>query len=161
MSVYDFEVLTGGGQRQKLDQFQGKVLLIVNTASRCGFTPQLKELQEIHEQYHSSGFAVLAFPCNQFGAQEPGSDEEIQHFCSLEYKATFPIFSKIRVNGEGEHGLFTYLKEQCPGIMGSKKIKWNFTKFLIGKDGQPVSRYAPATSPSKIESDIKRELGIS
>lgn len=153
MSVYEFKVLNNKGEEVSLDQYKGKVLLIVNTATGCGFTPQYKGLQELYDKYIEQGLEILDFPCNQFGHQAPGSDQEIHEFCTLKYNTTFPRFKKIDVNGDNESPLYTYLKEQKKGAMG-RNIKWNFTKFLINKEGVVVDRFGPATKPEKIESDI-------
>ena len=131
-------------------------MLIVNTASQCGFTPQYEGLEKLQQKFSSDEFSVLAFPCNQFGGQEPGSNEEIVEFCSINYSNTFPVFSKVEVNGNGAHPLFEFLTKEKKGLLGSEKIKWNFTKFLINKTGEPVARYAPSTTPEKIESDIEK-----
>jgi glutathione peroxidase len=139
-----------------LSDYQGKALLIVNTASQCGFTPQYEGLEKLQQKFSSDEFSVLAFPCNQFGGQEPGSNEEIVEFCSINYSNTFPVFSKVEVNGNGAHPLFEFLTKEKKGLLGSEKIKWNFTKFLINKTGEPVARYAPSTTPEKIESDIEK-----
>lgn len=156
-SIYDFSVATSSGE-QSLADYKGKAVLIVNTASRCGYTPQYKGLQAIYEKYNKDGFEVLAFPCNQFGEQEPGDDTEIKSFCDMNYSITFPIFKKVDVNGKAAHPLYNYLKQEAPGLLGLKDIKWNFTKFLIDKDGKVVKRYAPMTEPSQIEDDIKKLL---
>ena len=155
-SIYDFSCKDSSGAEVNLSDFRGKTLLIVNTASKCGFTPQYNGLQSLQEKYDSEKFSVLAFPCNQFGAQEPGADNEIQEFCSLNYKTTFPVFSKIEVNGENAHPLYKYLCSEKKGALGSKKIKWNFTKFLINERGEPVARYASTTTPDKISKDIDK-----
>ena len=139
-TVMDFSAALANGEDTALNQFSGKVLLIVNTASKCGFTPQYAGLESLHTTFGDRGFSVLAFPCNQFGAQEPGTETEIQSFCDLNYQTSFPLFSKIEVNGAASHPLFTHLKEQAPGVLGSKRIKWNFTKFLINKNGEVVKR---------------------
>ncbi len=157
-TVMDFSAALANGEDTALCQFSGKVLLIVNTASKCGFTPQYEGLESLHKRFGDQGFSVLAFPCNQFGAQEPGTEAEIQSFCDLNYQTSFPLFSKIEVNGAASHPLFTHLKEQAPGVLGSKRIKWNFTKFLINKDGEVVKRYAPSTKPEAIASDIEALL---
>lgn len=158
MNIYDIKVKNIKGEETSLDLYKNKVLLVVNTASKCGFTPQYKGLEEVYQKYKERGFEILAFPCNQFGGQEPGSSEEIQNFCDLSFKTTFPLFEKIEVNGSNEHELYHYLKSHCPGLLGSKKIKWNFTKFLVSKDGEPIKRYAPTTKPEDITSDIEKEL---
>ncbi|MDB5085907.1 MAG: glutathione peroxidase [Bacilli bacterium] len=154
MSIYKLSVETINGGTQLLAEYKGKVLLIVNTASRCGFTPQYKELQELYEQYRDKGFEVLAFPCNQFLQQEPGTDDEIQSFCEMTYGVTFPLFKKIDVNGKGAHPLFQFLAAQSRGILHSKQIKWNFTKFLVDRGGTVIKRFGPSTPPSKLSADI-------
>ena len=157
-TVYDFSAESIDGSQVQLADYKGKALLIVNTASKCGFTPQYKGLQALYEKYRDRGFEVLGFPCNQFQHQEPGSEEEIKNFCELNYGVGFPLFAKIDVNGENAHPLFSYLTEALPGLLGSKKIKWNFTKFLIDREGKPVKRFAPSTTPESIESDIEKLL---
>lgn len=142
-----------------MDQYKGKVLLIVNTASRCGFTPQYEGLEALHRKYKDRGLVVLGFPCNQFGAQEPGNDEEIRSFCSLNYDVSFPLFSKVEVNGDGALPLYKHLKEQAPGVLGTQMIKWNFTKFLVDREGNVAKRYAPQDKPEEIASDIEKMLG--
>ena len=137
------------------DSLRGHVTLVVNVASQCGFTPQYKQLQELHEAYESRGLRILAFPCNQFGGQEPGSDDQIQQFCKLTYDVSFPVLAKVQVNGPDSDPVFVHLKKQAPGLLGSEGIKWNFTKFLIDADGRVVERYAPTTSPSSIAKDIE------
>lgn len=156
-SIFEFEAPTLQGP-VKLDQYKGKVLLIVNTASRCGFTPQYEGLEALHRKYKDRNFEVLGFPCNQFGAQEPGNDEEIKKFCSLTYDVNFPLFSKVDVNGDGALPLFKHLKEQAPGVLGTQGIKWNFTKFLVDKDGRVIKRYAPQDKPEAIAKDIEKLL---
>ncbi|GAB4479704.1 MAG: glutathione peroxidase [Burkholderiaceae bacterium] len=158
-TVYDFSAKTIDGKSKKLADFKGKVLLIVNTASRCGFTPQYKGLEALHRRFAERGFAVLGFPCNQFGAQEPGPESEIAEFCETNYGVTFPMFAKVDVNGENAHPLFKYLTSAKPGLLGSEAIKWNFTKFLVGRDGKVIERYAPTTEPEKIAADIEKALG--
>lgn len=153
-TVMDFSAVLANGEPKNLSDYQGKVLLIVNTASKCGFTPQYTGLESLHQTYGERGFSVLAFPCNQFGGQEPGSEEEIQSFCDLNYQTSFPLFSKVEVNGAGSHPLYAHLKEQAPGVLGSQRIKWNFTKFLVNQQGEVVKRYAPSTKPEAIASDI-------
>ena len=155
MRIYDFSVLTSNGETQDLSDFKGKVLLIVNTASRCGFTPQYQQLQALQDKLGDK-FTVLAFPCNQFGNQEPDSNNAITTFCQLNYGVTFPVMGKVKVNGNQAEPLFTYLKSECKGILGSKCIKWNFTKFLIDATGQPIKRYSPITPPSKLITDIEK-----
>mgnify|MGYP000191599327 CR=1 FL=1 len=156
--IYQFSVIDNTGESVALSTYQNKVLLIVNTASDCGFTPQYKGLQELYQKHQAEGLEVLAFPCNQFKQQEKGSNEEIKQFCDLRFNIKFPLFSKIDVNGENTDPLFNYLKTQAPGILGSKNIKWNFTKFLVNKEGNVVKRYAPTTKPEAIESDIEKLL---
>ncbi|WP_445612322.1 glutathione peroxidase [Geobacillus sp. YF-1] len=158
MSVYQFSAKTIRGEEQPLSVYQGKVLLIVNTASRCGFTPQYKELQELYDDYRDREFVVLGFPCNQFGGQEPGTEEEIEQFCQLNYGVTFPLFAKVDVNGDHAHPLFHYLKEQAPGALGTKAIKWNFTKFLVDRNGEVVARFAPQTKPNELRKEIEKLL---
>ncbi|MGG1399418.1 glutathione peroxidase [Bacillus salipaludis] len=155
MAIYEFNAKTIDGADVSLEQFRGKVLLVVNTASKCGFTPQFSELQQIYENYKDKGFAVLGFPCNQFMNQEPANEEEIKSFCQLNYGVTFPMFAKIDVNGSQAHPLFNYLASQAPGVMGSKAIKWNFTKFLVDQTGNVHKRYAPSTKPIEIVKDIE------
>jgi len=154
-SIYDFSCKDSYGNEVNLSDFRGKTLLIVNTASKCGFTPQYEGLQSLHKKYNSDQFSVLAFPCNQFGGQEPGTDDEIQEFCSLNFKTTFPVFGKIDVNGENAHPLYKFLCSEKKGVLGSEKIKWNFTKFLINSSGEPVARYSSTTTPEKISKDIE------
>ncbi|MCM3003391.1 glutathione peroxidase [Priestia koreensis] len=158
MSVYEFSAKTIQGEDVSLEKYKGKVLLIVNTASKCGFTPQYKELQAVYEEYKEQGLDILGFPCNQFGGQEPGSEGDIEQFCELNYGVTFPMFAKVDVKGNNAHPLFTYLSEKAPGLLGSKAIKWNFTKFLVTKEGDVVKRYAPQTSPADIKKDIEELL---
>lgn len=158
-TVYDFEASDIQGRSVPLSQYQGKVLLIVNTASACGFTPQYKGLQALYEQYAAKGLVVLGFPCNQFGAQEKGSDEEIARFCDLNFGVSFPLMHKIEVNGSAAHPLYRWLTTQAPGVLGTKAIKWNFTKFLLGRDGQVIRRYAPQDKPEKLAADIEVALG--
>ena len=157
-SVHDFSAATIEGREQSLDGYAGKVLLIVNTASQCGFTPQYADLELLYQQFKDRGFEVLGFPCNQFGAQEPGAEDEIKQFCEVRFGVTFPLFAKVDVNGSGAHPLFRYLKESARGLLGSRDIKWNFTKFLVDARGQVVERYAPSTSPRAIAKDIERVL---
>ncbi len=158
MKIYEFQVQDGNGAEVPLSRFQGKVLLIVNTASQCGFTPQYEGLEKLYQEFRDQGLEILAFPCNQFGNQEPGSHEEILNFCRLQYSVTFPVFQKVEVNGSNAHPLFTYLKKEAPGILGSQDIKWNFTKFLIDPKGNVVKRYAPITTPKEIREDIQNLL---
>jgi len=157
-TVYDFSAQTIDGKTRKLADYKGQVLLVVNTASKCGFTPQYKGLEEIYKRYKDRGFAVLGFPCNQFGAQEPGPESEIAEFCEMNYGVTFPMFAKVDVNGDGAHPLFKHLTRAKKGLLGSEAIKWNFTKFLVGKDGQVIERYAPTTAPEAIVKDIEQAL---
>jgi glutathione peroxidase len=157
-SVYDYSGKTITGQDKPISDFKGQVLLIVNTASKCGFTPQFQGLETVYEQYKEKGLMVLGFPCNQFLSQDPGSNEQISEFCQLNYGVTFPMFAKIDVNGENAHPLFKHLAEEAPGLLGIKAIKWNFTKFLVDKQGHVVSRYAPATKPEDIVKDIEKLL---
>jgi glutathione peroxidase len=157
MSIYDYSATTIQGEEQALSKYEGEVLLIVNTASKCGFTPQYKELQELYEQYHERGFKVLGFPSNQFMNQEPGDESEIQQFCQLNYGVTFPLFAKVDVRGKEAHPLFRYLTKNAPGFLGDE-VKWNFTKFLIDRNGHVVKRFAPTTKPSAIRDDIEKLL---
>lgn len=157
MSVYEYTVVTNQGEEQSLKEYEGNVLLIVNTATRCGFAPQFKDLQELYEKYHGRGFYVLGFPCNQFGNQEPGTDEEIRNFCEINYRVTFPLFQKVDVKGENQHSLFKYLTQSAQGLL-NKEIKWNFTKFLVDRQGNVVKRFAPTTSPKKIAPEIEALL---
>jgi glutathione peroxidase len=159
-TVYDFSAQTIDGKTRKLSDYKGKVLLVVNTASKCGFTPQYKGLEQVYEKFKDRGFAVLGFPCNQFGAQEPGPESEIAEFCEMNYGVNFPMFAKVDVNGDGAHPLFKYLTSSKKGLLGSEAIKWNFTKFLIGKDGSVIDRYAPTTKPEEIVRDIEKALAI-
>jgi glutathione peroxidase len=155
MSVYDFTVKTASGTEKSLAEYKGKVLLVVNTASKCGFTPQYKELQSLYDTYHQQGLEILAFPCDQFAHQEPGTDSEIQTFCQMNYGVTFPVFGKIEVNGKNSHPLYGYLRKQKKDLFGDS-IKWNFTKFLIDREGNVVERYAPSLSPSEIAPAIQK-----
>ena len=157
-SAYDFDALDISGKKVRLSQFKGKPMLIVNTASSCGFTPQYKGLQTLHEQYGEQGLVVLGFPCNQFGAQESGSNEEIATFCEMNFGVSFPLMGKVEVNGAQAAPLFQWLCGQAPGLLGSKAIKWNFTKFLVGRDGQVLKRYAPQDSPTSLAKDIETVL---
>ena len=157
-SVYDFTPQNSAGKERPLEEFQGKVLLIVNTASKCGFTPQFAGLEELYEKYHDKGVEILGFPCNQFGKQDPGSNDEIQEFCQLNYGVSFPMFGKIEVNGAGTDPLFKHLKDEAPGFLGGR-IKWNFTKFLVDTSGHVIKRYAPTVKPQDIEKDIVALLG--
>jgi glutathione peroxidase len=157
-SIYDFEAQQIGGQLVPLAQFRGKPMLIVNTASACGFTPQFAGLEELHRQYGDRGLVVLGFPCNQFGAQDPGSNDEIAQFCQVNYGVSFPMMAKVDVNGPQAHPLYRWLAAEAPGLLGSKAIKWNFTKFLVGKDGRVLKRYAPQDAPAKLAQDIEAAL---
>ncbi len=157
-TLYDFEARTLDGQSRPLSDFKGKVLLIVNTASKCGFTPQYQGLQKLYDNFADRGLEVLGFPCNQFGHQEPGDAGEIGAFCEKNYGVRFPVFEKIDVNGEHAHPLFRYLKAEAPGVLGTEGIKWNFTKFLVDRDGRVVKRYAPKDKPEKLADDIEALL---
>ena len=157
-SIYDFSVIDINGQTQSLKKYEGKTLLIVNVASKCGFTSQYTELEQIYKEYKDKGLEILAFPCNQFGAQEPGNADEIKSFCSLTYDVTFPMFSKVDVNGDDSAPVYNYLKDSLPGLLGIKAVKWNFTKFLVDMSGKPVERYAPTDKPLSILVDIKKIL---
>ncbi|MBO9709419.1 MAG: glutathione peroxidase [Caulobacter sp.] len=158
MSVYDYSAKTLDGQDASLADYRGQVLLIVNTASKCGFTPQYEGLEQLWRTYRDRGFTVLAFPCNQFGAQEPGDAEEIANFCSLTYDVTFPVLAKIDVNGPSAHPLYAFLKKEQKGVLGTEAIKWNFTKFLVGRDGEVVERFAPTTKPEDLKLAIEALL---
>ena len=157
-AIYDIAVNDIDGKPKKLEEYRGKVLLIVNVASQCGFTPQYKGLEALYEKLGPRGLEILGFPCNQFGAQEPGSEEEIAQFCELNYGVTFPLFAKIEVNGAAAAPLYQYLKKAKPGLLGSEAIKWNFTKFLVDRKGTVVERYAPNTEPEAIAGDIEKLL---
>ena len=157
-TVYDFEAVQIDGQPVALSQFKGRVLLIVNTASACGFTPQFAGLEALHKSYGDKGLVVLGFPCNQFGAQDKGSNDEIASFCQRNYGVSFPMMAKVEVNGAKAHPLYQWMCEQAPGVLGTKAIKWNFTKFLVGKDGQVLKRYAPTDKPASLEKDILAAL---
>lgn len=157
MSFYEYSAKLNNGKEKKLSSYKGKVVLVVNTASKCGFTPQYKGLQELYGKFKDRGFEVLAFPCDQFGHQEPGDDKEIRSFCELNYGVEFPLFSKIDVNGDNAHPLYTFLKSEKGGLLGDA-IKWNFTKFLIDKQGNVVDRYSPTTPPESIARDIEKLL---
>jgi glutathione peroxidase len=153
-TVYDFSCKTVKGTEQSLGDYAGKVLLIVNTASKCGFTPQFEGLEELHEKYGKRGLVVLGFPCNQFGNQDPGSDEEILSFCQMKFDVKFPVFAKIEVNGKEAAPLFKHLKKEAPGLLGSEAVKWNFTKFLVDRNGKVVDRFAPTVTPQDLEKKI-------
>ena len=157
-SIYDFTVNDIHGKQVKLDRYRDRVLLIVNTASNCGFTPQYKGLEALYEKFHGKGLEILGFPCNQFGGQEPGSEQEIAQFCELNYGVTFPLFAKLDVNGDQAAPLYRYLKSEKPGLLGSEAIKWNFTKFLVDRKGNVVKRYAPNEEPAAIAGDIEKAL---
>jgi glutathione peroxidase len=157
-TIGDFTVERPDGSAQPLAEKQGKVLLVVNTASKCGFTPQYEGLEALHRKYADRGFEVIAFPCNQFGKQEPGNAEEIASFCKLTYDVTFPVMKKVEVNGEGAIPLYRWLKDEAPGVLGTKGIKWNFTKFLIDRSGKVVRRYGPTDKPAALERDIEALL---
>ena len=156
-TFYDLKANSLTGQEKSMADYQNKVVLVVNTASKCGLTPQYEGLQDLYKELHDEGLEILGFPCNQFGKQEPGSADDISDFCELNYGVNFPMFEKIDVNGDATHPVFTYLKDELPGTFG-KKIKWNFTKFLIGKDGQPIKRFAPTTKPEDIKKHIEKAL---
>ncbi len=156
-TVYDFSCETPSGDKKSLADYKGKVLLVVNTASKCGFTPQFGGLEELYEKYRDKGLEILGFPCNQFGKQDPGSNDEIQEFCQLNYGVSFPMFGKIEVNGGGADPLFKHLKKEAPGVL-TNNIKWNFTKFLVDSSGKVVKRYAPTVKPQDIEKDIEELL---
>ena len=157
-TIYDFSVDDIKGKPVKLDKYKDKVLLIVNTASKCGFTPQYKGLEALYEKYRGKGLEILGFPCNQFGAQEPGTEKEIAAFCELNYGVTFPMFAKVDVNGKGAAPVFNYLKAEKPGLLGSEAIKWNFTKFLVDRKGTVLARYAPNDTPESMAGDIEKAL---
>jgi glutathione peroxidase len=157
-TIFDFTVNDIAGKPVKLDRYRGKVLLVVNTASKCGFTPQYKGLEALYEKYHARGLEILGFPCNQFGGQEPGTEKEIAQFCELNFGVTFPLFAKVDVNGEQAAPVYKYLKAEKPGLLGSEAIKWNFTKFLVDRDGRPVKRYAPNDTPESLADDIEKAL---
>ena len=157
-TLHDFTMTTLEGEQRSLADYAGKVVLVVNTASQCGLTPQFEGLEKLHQDYADEGLVVLGFPCNQFGAQEPGSSEEIGEFCQRNYGVSFPMFEKIEVNGDGAHPLYQWLRTEKGGLLGDK-IKWNFTKFLVGPDGEVIKRYAPTTAPEKLSGDIEKALG--
>ncbi|CAM4507987.1 glutathione peroxidase [Paenibacillus typhae] len=158
MSIYDYEANTLRGQEESLSKYKGKVLLVVNTASKCGFTPQYKGLQEVYDKFKDRGFEVLGFPSNQFASQEPGESEDIAEFCEINYGVTFPMYEKVDVKGDNAHPLFKYLSKEAPGVLGSKSVKWNFTKFLVDQEGRVLKRFAPSTTPDQIEADIAKLL---
>lgn len=155
-SIYEFNAKSIDGKDVSLSEYKGKVLLIVNVASKCGFTPQYEGLEKLYKKYKDKGLVILGFPCNQFGKQEHGTEQEIAEFCKVNYGVTFPMFAKIDVNGENAHPLYKYLKEKAPGILSTQDIKWNFTKFLVDREGNVVTRYAPATTPETIEKEIQK-----
>jgi len=157
MKIYDFDIKTAGGQSLQFNDFKDQPILLVNTATKCGLTPQLEGLEKLYQAYKSKGLVVVGFPCNQFAGQEPLSNETMEETCKINYGVTFPLTQKIEVNGSGTHPIFKYLKQSLPGTLG-KRIKWNFTKFLIAPNGEPYKRYAPTTSPEKIEKDIQKLL---
>ncbi len=157
-NVYDYSATTISGKEVSIADYKGKVLLVVNTASKCGLTPQFKDLEALYEKYKDQGLMILGFPCNQFLSQDPASNEEISEFCQLNYGVTFPMFAKIDVNGDSAHPLFKHLKEAAPGLLGMNAVKWNFTKFLIGRDGRVLRRYAPNDDPERIAPDIEAAL---
>jgi len=157
-SIYDFSVDDIHGKPVKLDKYRNKVMLIVNTASKCGFTPQYKGLEALYEKLHGKGLEILGFPCNQFGAQEPGTEKEIAQFCELNYGVTFPLFAKVEVNGGNAAPVYKYLKAEKPGLLGSEAIKWNFTKFLVDRKGNVLARYAPNDTPESMAGDIEKAL---
>ena len=158
MTVYEFKAKGIDGKEVALSTYSGKPLLIVNVASKCGFTPQYEGLEKLYEKYKDRGFEILGFPCNQFGAQEPGTEAEIKSFCELSFGVKFPLFAKVDVNGDNTHPLYQYLKKEQPGLLGSEGIKWNFTKFLVDREGKPVKRYASADKPEDLEKDIEKIL---
>lgn len=158
MSIYEFQAKTIDGQEKSLADYKGKVVLVVNTASKCGFTPQYEGLEALYRQYGDKGLVVLGFPCDQFGHQEPGDEEEIKNFCSLTYDVSFPMFAKVEVNGPKAHPVYKYLKSEKSGLLGSEGIKWNFTKFLVDREGKPVKRYAPTDKPASLAKDIEKLL---
>ena len=160
-TIYSLQARTNDGQQISLDRYRGRVLLIVNLASKCGFTPQYSDLQALQNEFGDRGFSVLGFPCNQFGMQEPGTDAEIREFCSLNYNVTFDLFAKVEVNGPKAHPVYQLLKNASKGILGSESIKWNFTKFLVDRTGHVVDRYSPMTNPKKLRSAIEKALGES
>ena len=157
-TIYDFEAVQMTGQSLALDQMRGQVMLIVNTASACGFTPQFGGLEKLHQAYQAQGLRVMGFPCNQFGGQDPGSNADIASFCQLNFGVSFPMMEKIEVNGASAHPLYQWLCAEAPGLLGSKGIKWNFTKFLVGRDGRVLKRYAPMDKPEKLKADIEAAL---
>ncbi len=159
-TLYDHTALLNNGTEVSLREFAGKVVLVVNVASKCGYTPQYEGLEALHRKYKDKGLAVLGFPCNQFLSQEPGSDSDIASFCSTNFDVSFPLFKKIDVNGDNAHPVYRFLKASAPGILGTEAIKWNFTKFLVGRDGKVIARYATATKPEEIDADIAKALEL-
>jgi glutathione peroxidase len=157
-SFFEFTTIDSSQKNYDLSQHKGKIVLVVNVASKCGFTPQYKGLEELYQKFKNQGLVILGFPCNQFGFQEPGSDSDIQQFCSMTYNVTFPVLGKVDVNGATASPIYQFLKKQAPGLLGIELIKWNFTKFLVGKNGEVIKRYAPNTEPADITSDIENEL---
>jgi glutathione peroxidase len=157
-SIYDFKARTLEGKEISLSKYKGDVILIVNTASKCGFTPQYAELEDLYKKYSGKGLKILGFPCNQFGNQEPGNSKNIASFCQTNYGVDFPMFEKIDVNGQNAHPLYKYLTKEAPGVLGTQSIKWNFTKFLVDRKGNILQRYAPSTNPKEITSDIQKQL---
>ena len=157
-SFFEFTTADSTQKNYDLSQHKGKVVLVVNVASKCGFTPQYKGLEELYQKFKNQGLVILGFPCNQFGFQEPGSDSDIQQFCSMTYNVTFPVLGKVDVNGASASPIYQFLKEQAPGLLGIELIKWNFTKFLVGKNGEVIKRYAPNTEPADIAKDIEKAL---
>jgi glutathione peroxidase len=157
MNIYDFTATSISGRETSLEEYKGKAILVVNTASKCGFTPQYKGLEKLYEDYAGKGLVVLGFPCDQFGHQEPGSEGEIEEFCQLNYGVTFPMFAKVEVNGDNAHPLYKWLRKVKSGLLGNR-IKWNFTKFLVDRDGNPIKRYGSTTKPDKIAGDIEKVL---
>lgn len=158
MSIYDFSAKTIDGEDKSLEAYKGKVMLVVNTASKCGFTPQYEGLEKLHKDYADKGLVVLGFPCDQFGHQEPGDEEEIKSFCSLTYDVSFPMFAKVEVNGDNAHPVYKFLKGEKGGLLGTSGIKWNFTKFLVDSQGEVVKRYAPTDKPASLAKDIEKLL---
>lgn len=156
--IYDHSITDANNNQISMSDYKGKVLLIVNVASKCGFTPQYKGLQSLYEQFHDKGLEILAFPCNQFGKQEPGTMQEIQEFCDISFKVQFPIMNKIEVNGENTTALYNELKQSAPGVLGTEAVKWNFTKFLVNRDGSSITRFAPNTTPESLVSEIEALL---
>ncbi|PLC51062.1 glutathione peroxidase [Pollutimonas subterranea] len=159
-TIYSFSAQTLHGDHEDLSRYRGQVLLVVNVASQCGFTPQYQGLESLYREYHERGFSVLGFPCDQFGHQEPGSAQEIANFCSSNYEISFPMFDKIEVNGPGAHPLFAWLKGEKSGVLGTRAIKWNFTKFLVGRDGRVLQRYGSTTKPDALRNDIEEALNV-